>query len=313
VKVFSFFLCMLVACATFAQTPATDTPSVNIGATIFADYTQTDSATPPDAFNVSRAYINITGNLNQRISFRITPDVARETGSGSTLSGSQSFRLKYAFAQFALNQSSWVRAGVQQTPFVDYEESIYRYRFQGTTFVEREAFLTSSDAGISARWMGLGDRLEVHAGYYNGEGYAHTETNDEKALQVRGTWRWSKSLRTTLFVDEDHYAATAKRQRLIGQVTYESARGNAGLDVLRANDRGVDSNGWSAWATPRLANGWELLLRHDSVPSQDHERNIAGIAYWMLTKGKLQSAVMLDYDKAKATDTRYGLKMLLAF
>jgi len=308
VKVFSFFLCTLVACAAFAQTP-----DVKIGTTIFADYTQTDAATPPDAFNVSRAYINIMGNLNDRISFRVTPDVARETGSGSSLSGSQTFRLKYAFAQFALNKSTWLRAGVQQTPLIDYEEGIYRYRFQGTTFVEREGFLTSSDAGISAHLSGLGDRAEVHAGYYNGEGYAHTETNDEKALQIRGTWRWSKSVRTTLFVDEDHYAATAKRQRFVGEVTYESARGNAGVDVLRADDKGVSSNGWSAWATPRLVNGWELLLRHDSVASQDHERTIAGIAYWMLNKGKLQSAVMLDYDRAKGTETRYGLKMMVAF
>jgi len=95
-------------------------------------------------------------------------------------------------------------------------------------------------------------------------------------------------------------------------VTYESARGNAGVDVLRADDKGVSSNGWSAWATPRLVNGWELLLRHDSVASQDHERTIAGIAYWMLNKGKLQSAVMLDYDRAKGTETRYGLKMMVA-
>src|ERR1041385_4468729 len=75
-------------------TPPDDTPKFNIGATIFADYTFQDSAQTkdadgntihPSAFNVSRAYINVTGNLNHYLAFRITPDIARETGSGSSL------------------------------------------------------------------------------------------------------------------------------------------------------------------------------------------------------------------------------------
>ena len=51
------------------------------------------------------------------------------------------FRIKYAYAQFNLDdwmtRGSWVRLGIQQTPWVDFEEGIYRYRFQGTVFAER--------------------------------------------------------------------------------------------------------------------------------------------------------------------------------
>ena len=32
------------------------------------------------------------------------------------------------------------RFGIQQTPWVDFEEGIYRYRFQGTVFAEREGY-----------------------------------------------------------------------------------------------------------------------------------------------------------------------------
>ena len=38
---------------------------------------------------------------------------------------------------------------MQQTPFIDYTEGIYRYRFQGTIFTEREGYMTSSDFGVS--------------------------------------------------------------------------------------------------------------------------------------------------------------------
>src|SRR5207248_2487496 len=109
-------------------------------------------------FNVSRAYINVTGNISHTVTFRITPDVTRETSAGSSLGGALVFRIKYAFAQINLDDwtgnwhGSFIRAGIQQTPFIDFEENIYRYRFQGTVFVEREQIggnLTSADAGVS--------------------------------------------------------------------------------------------------------------------------------------------------------------------
>ncbi len=109
--------------------PPDDKPALKVGFTLFADYTYTDSPTAknadgsdynPNAFNVSRAYINITGQLHHLVSFRITPDITRETGAGSSLNGSYTFRLKYGFGQFNLDdwlpKGSWVRLGLQQTP-----------------------------------------------------------------------------------------------------------------------------------------------------------------------------------------------------
>src|SRR5438105_10381122 len=78
-------------------TPPDDNPSFKVGATIFGDYTYIDSPKSTDAngslinpssFNISRGYINVTGNLNHMIAFRITPDVSRETSTTSSLSGS---------------------------------------------------------------------------------------------------------------------------------------------------------------------------------------------------------------------------------
>src|ERR1051325_8034728 len=77
-------LALFIALNAFSQTKPDDTPKFNIGAVIYADYTYVASPETLDAdgntlhsssFNVTRAYINITGNLNHRISFRITPDI----------------------------------------------------------------------------------------------------------------------------------------------------------------------------------------------------------------------------------------------
>ena len=339
--------------AAAGYTPPDDNPSVKIGATIFGDYTYIDSPTSKDAdgnvihpssFNISRAYINVTGNLNHRIAFRITPDISRETGTGSSLSGSQTFRLKYAFGQYNLDdwmtRGSWVRLGLQQTPYIDYTEGIYRYRFQGPIFVDRIGLLTSSDAGLSGHYNFPGNFGDVHVGYYNGEGYSKAETNNEKAMQVRASIRplpmggILKGLRITGFFDDDHVVASAKRQRAIGQVTFEHPWFNAGVDIVQSKDASSGSkptltgSGWSAWATPRLGlTGWELLLRHDDfkpnkdVFSQTQKRDIFGIAYWFQNLNKVTAALMADYDKltqdnfspSRPNDARYGLKMLINF
>src|SRR6266849_1735707 len=168
-------------------TPPDDTPSVKVDGTIFADYTYVNSPKILDsdknsvnasAFNLTRAYINVTGNIFHRASFRITPDITRETGTGSSLNGSLTFRLKYA-GQYNLDdwttKGSWLRLGIQQTPWIDYDAGIYRYRFQGTTFADREGYITSSDAAFSGHWNFPGNYGDVHGGFYNGEGYNRVE------------------------------------------------------------------------------------------------------------------------------------------
>ena len=335
------------------STPPDDTRKFNIGATIFADYTYQESPEISDvdknnvklsSFNVSRAYINITGQLNHLLAFRITPDIARETNAASSVSGSQVFRVKYAYGQFNLDDwtthGSWVRFGVHQTPYVDYTETIYRYRFQGQIFAERTGFVSSADAGLSGHWNFPGNYGDVQAGFFNGENYNKAEVNNQKGFMVRGSLRplplggiW-KGLRLTGFLVDDHYAEADKRSRAIGQVTFESAPVNAGFDYLMAKDRPnktfaqVDAKGWSAWATPKLGKGWEILLRHDdlkpnkSVAFQKQKRNIAGVAYWLpnLAPG-VTSAILADYDSLERTGvtpavprtTNYAIKTLINF
>jgi len=313
-------------------TPPDDTPSIRVGATIYADYTYTKSpeATDadgnlinPSAFNVARTYINITGNISHRIAFRITPDITRAGSnfdSSGTLNGNLLFRLKYGFAQFNLDdwmeRGSWARFGVQQTPWVDFEENIYRYRFQGTVFSEREGFLSSSDAGASFHYNFKSNYGDVHVGIYNGENYNRVEQNDQKAFQFRGTVRplarsdtlWLRGIRAHFFMVEDNYVKNGDRQRYLGSVTFEHTYLNAGYDYMSTSDQTSISNpevsgrGYSMWATPRHPSGWEGLLRYDHfTPSEDADsqtraRTILGVAYWFPHQGNVSTALLFDYD-----------------
>ena len=314
-------------------TPPDNTPKVNVGVTIFADYSYQDEPLVTDSggnkihqhsFNVSRGYINVTGSLSHWFSFRVTPDITRETGTGSSLSGSQTFRLKYAYGQVNFDdfapKGSWFRFGAQQTPWIDYDESIYRYRFQGATFTDVEGFLASSDYGASARLTFPQNYGDIHLGYYNGDGYASTNDqrglNNEKAFQVRASLRpapgvpVAKGLRLAGFYDSDHYLADAKRERFLGNLTFEHPYVNVGFEYLDAKDKTtatgteLDRSGWSAWVTPRTPIGVEGLFRYDELnqnknlsPSPKKKRTVVGLAYWPPFQGGKTVAFLVDYSR----------------
>ena len=328
-------------------------PSVKVGGTLFADYAYISSpesidgdghAFHPQVFNVTRSYLNITGNLSKALAFRFTPDIARETGAGSSLNGSLVFRVKYAYLQTNLDQwtapGTWVRFGVQQTPFLDFQEGIYRYRFQGTMFAEREGFLTSADAGVSFHSNLPHDYGDIHVGIYNGETYRKAEVNDQKAFEMRGTLRpfasggpVLKGLRVTGYYRADHYVRNAERNRAIIGATFEHKLVNLGADYLRASDQvsasaaQANAAGYSFWATPKAGNGWEGLLRFDrltpnrSLSDQTRTRTLVGAAYWVPLPAGVSTAFLLDYDRLVTkgltqnppSDTRIALHALLSF
>ena len=283
-------------------TPPDDTPSIRLGMTLYPLYTVQTTPETTDAagntihrnsFDVARAYINITGNLSHIVAFRITPDITRESGllslsaPNSVSSDSLVFRIKYAYGQFNLDdwmtRGSWIRLGIQQTPWVDFEEGIYRYRFQGTVFAERiplPTAMTSSDAGVSFHYNLPHNYGEFHIGAYNGENYQKVEVNNEKGLELRGSVRpfaagmpLLRGLRAHIVYYNDNYVKSAERQRLMGNLTYEHKFVNAGFDYLDAKDQTlptaatVKSNGYSVWATPRIpfenGSSWEALIRYD--------------------------------------------------
>ena len=212
-----------------------------------------------------------------------------------------------------------MRFGIQQTPLLDYEEGIYRYRFQGTTFTEREGFYNSADAGVSFHTNFPNNYGEVHAGLYNGDGYARPEQNDRHAFDIRGTLRpfaqgapVLRGLRVTGYYVADDYVkerrAHARRRPadLRAQVPerrlrrHRRPRSDLDHQSQRRGQRLVVLGDAEVAESRRLVAGTAAALR-PSVPNQaaldqTRQRTIAGVAYWFRTAGSIQSALLLDYD-----------------
>ena len=336
--------------------PPDDTPAIKIGATLFLDYTvQTEpkdtdldgNTFTPSSFNVGRAYLNVTGQINHVIAFRVTPDIVRESESDSSIAGSYVYRLKYAYGQFNLDDwmtaGSWARFGMQQTPWIDFIDTIYRYRFQGPTLEDREGILSSSDVGASFHYNFKSDYGDLHTGFYNGDNYNQPEANDQKAWMTRATVRplpmnsMLRGLRITGFYNLDAYVKDGEKRRGIIGTTYEHPYINAGFNYLSTTDRTqaaspkLDGHGYSMWATPKTPKGfgWEGLLRFDhlveeqptSVVDGERNRTIAGVAYWFPRLGSVSSALLFDYEQvdndsytpALTDERRWTVHMLINF
>jgi hypothetical protein len=197
--------------------------------------------------------------------------------------------------------------------------------------------MSSSDYGLTFRTQFKDDYGDLHAGVYNGEGYSRFERNDRKAFVIRGTVRPAprtrtvRGLRITGFYDADAPVGDGERRRGAIDVAFEHKYLNTAFMYLSTSDRDlpteevVDGRGFSLWATPRTTNGWEALLRYDRLePDLDEDdrksRAIAGIAYWLPTKGA-QAAFLLDfetvdydhYTPARPTERRVALHVLVNF
>ena len=241
--------------------PAPDTPSISVGVTLFADYTFiqqpkiTDAEgndVTPSAFQITRSYINVTGNVTRHVVFRITPDIARETGVGSSLNGSYTFRLKFAYAQWNLDDhlpaGSFARLGMQPNPYFELMEPLYRYRFQGTT-VQRAGGL--SGVGRRRRRVPLrrcpNDYGDIQTGFFNGEGLQPGGGQRPEGLHVPrhraagspGT-RSLRGLRLTGFINKDAYVKNADRTRGIFAASFEHPYLNAAFEYLTTKDQKTD-------------------------------------------------------------------------
>lgn len=320
-------LLIVIASSAWAQAPAPaqpppapQFPTVSVGGLSYIQYSaELEHRDALNAFDVTRAYININGALTPRIRYRLTPDIHR------TSDGSLTFRAKYAFVQFDNigRPGSRIRFGMHQTPWLDFEESINRYRVQGQMFAEREGLIPgSADFGVGYFTPFPGNRGEVEFGVYNGEGYAHSEANKYKSFQGRVTVRpfpgrpAARGLRLSAFYDLGWYAAAGPRRHGIVMGSYEHAKVVATAQWVTATERPTATlaedlarQGYSFFVEVRQGTeGWAGIARVDrfdpnqNLPGDDRQRVIGGVAYWFKWSNVRLGLLLNDESRTYAKD-----------
>ena len=313
----------LLAQSAQAPPPAPAYPIVRVGMLSYLQYdAELKNRDGFNTFDLTRAYLNINAQLSKNVRFRFTPDVRRTTDG--SLAGSLTVRVKYAFVQLdnVKTARSWVRLGAHQTPWLDFEEGIDRYRVQGTMFSEREGLIPgSSDFGVGY-FTPLGTYVEIQAGVYNGEGYTQAETNKYKSAQGRLTVRpfagrgAANGIRLSGFYNAGWYAANRPRRLGIVMGTFEHPHVVATLQRVIATEnpnalapRDIDRRGSSGFVEIRQGmNGWAAIARVDRfdpdrvLAGNSQRRVIGGVAYWLVWPSSRVGLVLTNeqvhYDAA---------------
>ena len=302
-----------------AAAPEPQYPRISVGILTYLQYdAELKNRDEYNAFDVTRGYINVTGDLAKNVKFRLTPDLRRITDG--SLAGSLVFRLKFGFVEFdELTPRSWLRLGLHQTPWLDFEESINRYRVQGMMFAEREGIIPGSgDFGVGYLSRFPGNYGEVNVGVYNGEGFTRAETDKRKSVQVRATIRpipkggVVSGLRFSGFYDAGFFGEDRPRRHGIAMVSYEHPHFVGTAEWLAGTMRpapltaNADFRGYSLFAEVREGmQGWAGLARFENfdpdrrIGDNSHQRAIAGVAYW-LTWTSVRIGLVLN-----AEDVRY--------
>ena len=263
-----------------------------------------------NAFDITRGYLDVTGRLSDRIKVRFTTNVQRTTDA--SLDANLAARLEYAYLQAQWTPARTFFFGMQETPWLTFEESINRYRVQGTMFSERESLIPGpSDLGAGLLWKR--PSFEIHGGVYNGEGYGRAELDKEKSVQARGTATvysanaGESRVRVSGFYSYGWYAEDRPRNVGIFMASYESPHVVATAQYLSATDNpfvvtDLERQGLSFFGEARMGKtGWAGIGRVDLFnPDADREgddmrRYIFGGAHWsQLQHGRVGFVATLE-------------------
>ncbi|HEY9519212.1 MAG TPA: hypothetical protein VIQ98_08120 [Gemmatimonadales bacterium] len=205
---------------------AAQAPTVTVGGVGYAQfaYHPTDTANYANTFEVTRAYINVVGRFAHGVTVRITPDIYR-TSDGLT------YRLKYGFVTWTPDSGAITfKLGMLNTPYVEWEEQLWDYRMQGTTAMDRNGYLSSSDIGFLVDGNWGNEAVSMSAGVINGENYNRPLGDKGKDLTARVSVRLMATdeasrtggLRLTGYGHTGKPTGGGVRQRLLGVLSYRS-------------------------------------------------------------------------------------------
>lgn len=299
----------LVLAPTLAAQQAPAAPQVNVAGVIYTQYRYTDEPIAAKSnFEMQRAYVNVLGRFANGITTRLTTDI------NPTPAGNQFVRLKYAFAAWTpTNSSLTYKLGMIQTPYVDFEETLWDYRMQGPIAVDLGAAvgLTSADVGfgVDGRWNN--EQVNAQFAIVNGEGYSGGTGDFRKDVEARVSYRIQATndasrvggLRLTGYAGIGKATGGADRNRYLGLLSYKTQQYTLAGEYASLKNAAVTGSLISVFGVYRLSPPSKLavIARVDifdpdnNVANDGNTRIIGGASYQLSPNVRL----LADIDRVK--------------
>jgi hypothetical protein len=337
--VYRFFLTSIVVLSlsgtALAEEPAKDDvssggpfPAVTFGVQTFLQYAaELHEENGFNSFDVTRGYLNIEARLTDRVRVRFTPDVRPTTDAN--LNQNLALRMEYASLYARVSDDAVVMFGLHETPWLTYEESVNRYRVIGPFLAERMGLIPGpTDLGASLKVTG--EKIEVHAGVYNGEGDGRAEIDKYKSIDGRVTFRPFDpkselgNVHVSAFYQYGWYAKDRPRNVAIFMGSYEEPHVMATVQYLSATDNpfvavDVQRRGLSFFGEGRQGpTGWagvggvDFIQPDLSNENQAQHRYVFGGAHWrQIGRGRLGIIITME-QVFQASTSQLTSRRLLA-
>ena len=175
-------------------------------------------------FDITRAYINVTGRFPAGVVTRVTADIFNSGGS-------RLYRLKYGYVAYTPDSSHFTYVlGQLQTPLLEWEEALWDYRMQGQMAMERGGYMSSSDIGFGVDGKWGPDNVNMQLAFVNGESYSGGPGDQRKDIQGRVSVRALMTddssrvggLRFTAYGGYGKPTGSGQRNRFLGMVSYRT-------------------------------------------------------------------------------------------
>jgi hypothetical protein len=300
-------LSALTASTVLAQASAQQAPQASVTGVIYTQYQYSDAPiAAKSTFDMTRAYVNVLGRFSNGITTRLTTDIL-PTGTNLAI------RLKYAFAAWTPTGSSLTyKLGMIHTPWVDFEETMWDYRMQGTIAVDRNGYMTAADIGVGVDGHWNGERVNGQVTLVNGEGYAGGSGDFRKDLQARVSVRLQPTndnsrvggLRASGYVGIGKVTGSgADRNRYLGMLSYRTNQYTLAGEFVSVKNAAVTGSIISAFGVYHLAPPSKIAVvarvdvvdPNTNVANDGNTRIIGGASYQLSPNVRM----LADIDRVK--------------
>jgi len=296
-----------------AQGQAPPAPQVTVGGLVYTQYQYSDAPiAAKSTFDMTRAYVNVLGRFSNGITTRVTTDILPNPA------GNQSIRLKYAFAAWTPTGSSLTyKLGMIHTPWVDFEETLWDYRMQGTIAVDRNPIggpstMTAADIGVGVDGHWNGERINGQFVIVNGEGYSGGTGDFRKDVEARVSVRVQPTndnsrvggLRVSGYAGIGKVTGTgADRNRYLGMLSYKTTQYTVAGEFVSVKNAAVTGSIISAFGVYHLARSSKVAFigrvdvfdPNTNAANDGNTRIIGGASYQLSPNVRM----LADIDRVK--------------
>ncbi|MDQ6963568.1 MAG: hypothetical protein Q9M13_01460 [Mariprofundales bacterium] len=163
---------------------------LKLGGKVFVDFTRIDDTDSTGAVkkrkigaNITRTYLTAKYSFDSDWMFRVTLDSSldktlKNGGTTQVSKGNQVF-LKYAYLQGKLyGDAAVLRLGLSHTPWIDYEQHLWKHRYFSKVTIDTMKFDASADAGVGLKGKLMDGLVKYWVVAVNGGGYGNTAQTD---------------------------------------------------------------------------------------------------------------------------------------